>query len=109
MKLYNLLIERTDFTSAVDYGNLANAINSQIKNLEILSWIQAIIFHYYYLEKKKNPPKEIYGGKINRGGKGIIYSMDKMPPDLLRILENFFIWLNEQSSSNSTNFHTSTK
>lgn len=70
-------------------------------NKDIADTILSLCYHHFYLETGKIPSKNVYGGKINRGGKGIIYNISTIPHKLQRIIYEY-LTLNSNTVSAST-------
>lgn len=91
---YEQLEKNIDQHEIIDQLSLSMTIN-YIKEKEISNTLLSLMYHHYYLETGQIPNKDVYGAKINRNGKGVLFNISQIPTKLQRIIALF---LREESS-----------
>jgi hypothetical protein len=102
--LYDELVRKVKARSenGVDIKRLCSTINNIAQTnstesmLEHYAEIGALILHYEFIITGSIPTAIPYDAKIMVGGKGILYTITSMPPDLQRIIGQY---IEDQSES----------
>ena len=109
-----LMLSSTEFTQTLDWHQICNTINKFPK--EHIEMIYVLIIHHFFLESsmKANQPVDLtmsslmtdrgrtkskslpYGGKTFENGKGAIYTVEKIPDGLKRVISAYVHIVTEQ-------------
>lgn len=93
MKIYvelNELMQLNEYKN-VKVENLAYVLNKQsLYDLEI---IYSLILHHYFLKNSSLTASTIpYNGKIYNNGRGVVFIVDNLPDDLVKIISLYTLF-----------------